>query len=92
MKRIGEVRRELYEEIGLDISEERIRRYEDEGILKPKRDKDSNFRLYTDDDVNKLKKVVAYAEIGIPIQAIANSDTEVIMKRVMQIRHLLAMV
>lgn len=47
-----------------------IRYYEDAGLLKPGRDESNNYRVYTREDIELLKKIKFLRTLGIPIQNI----------------------
>ena len=48
---IGAVSRQV------DLSQKRIREYENEGFISPRRDPATNNRLYTDFDINQIKRI-----------------------------------
>lgn len=62
--RIGEVA----EHTGLSISN--IRFYEKKGLLKPVRDPQSSYREYTEDDVCRLKQILLYRKMDLPIELV----------------------
>lgn len=62
--KIGEVANET----GLSISN--IRFYEKKGLLAPSRKEESGYRDYTAEDVNRLKKILLYRKMGLPIETI----------------------
>lgn len=62
--RIGEIAKE----IGLNISN--IRFYERKGLLSPRRENDSKYRDYTEEDVMRIKQILLYRKMGIPIETI----------------------
>lgn len=62
--RIGEVA----EQTGLNISN--IRFYERKGLLTPGRQEESKYRDYTEADVLKVKQILLYRKMGIPVETI----------------------
>jgi len=62
--KIGEVANET----GLSISN--IRFYEKKGLLAPSRKEESGYRDYTAEDVNRLKTILLYRKMGLPIETI----------------------
>ena len=62
--KIGEVANET----GLSISN--IRFYEKKGLLAPARKEESGYREYTAEDVNRLKTILLYRKMGLPIETI----------------------
>lgn len=62
--KIGEVANET----GLSISN--IRFYEKKGLLTPVRKEESGYRDYTAEDVNRLKTILLYRKMGLPIETI----------------------
>lgn len=62
--KIGEVANET----GLSISN--IRFYEKKGLLAPARKEESGYRDYTTEDINRLKTILLYRKMGLPIETI----------------------
>ena len=62
--KIGEVANET----GLSISN--IRFYEKKGLLAPSRKEESGYRDYTTEDVSRLKTILLYRKMGLPIETI----------------------
>ena len=62
--KIGEVANET----GLSISN--IRFYEKKGLLAPSRKEESGYRDYTAEEVNRLKTILLYRKMGLPIETI----------------------
>ena len=54
----------------LNISKEMIRYYEKQGILKPSRKEDNNYRTYSVMDLFLLKEIILYQSIQIRIKDI----------------------
>ena len=59
---------EVASETGLSISN--IRFYEKKGLLVPSRKEESGYRDYTEDDVRRLKTILLYRKMGLPIETI----------------------
>lgn len=53
----------------LSVSRSNIRFYEKEGLISPKR-RENNYRDYSDEDVAKLKKIIAMRKIGFTVEEI----------------------
>jgi len=62
--RIGEVA----ERTGLSISN--IRFYEKKGLIEPDREQESKYRDYTEEDVKRLKEIILYRKMDLPIETI----------------------
>lgn len=62
--KIGEVANKT----GLSISN--IRFYEKKGLLVPARKEESGYRDYTAEDINRLKSILLYRKMGMPIETI----------------------
>lgn len=48
-----------------------IRYYEDVGLIKPLRDNQNDYRIYSEEDVNKLKTIKFLRELNVPIKEIS---------------------
>ena len=59
---------EVAERTGLSISN--IRFYEKKGLIGPQREKESNYRNYTDEDVIRLKRIILYRKMDLPVETI----------------------
>ena len=64
--RIGEIA----EKTGLSISN--IRFYEKKGLIGPDREKESKYRNYTEEDLERLKQIVLLRKMDFPIEVISN--------------------
>ncbi|MCR5344216.1 MAG: MerR family transcriptional regulator [Butyrivibrio sp.] len=53
---------------GLDVSS--VRFYERKGLINPDRGEDSNYRDYTSEDIDRLKKIVLFRKIDMSIEDI----------------------
>lgn len=51
----------------VDISAANIRYYEKEGLLRPKRNQDNNYREYTQEDVERLEEIKKFRLLGISV-------------------------
>ncbi len=51
----------------VNLSKKAIRYYEQEGLINPKRNQNNDYRLYTEEDLNKLKIIKFLRELGVPI-------------------------
>lgn len=54
----------------LNVSRANIRFYEKEGLLKPKRNDDNEYRDYSDDDIKRLEKILLFRKCNISIEDI----------------------
>ncbi len=54
----------------LKISKKSIRYYESEGLIKPERNKYNDYRTYTNDDIENLKKIKFLRELDVSIEEI----------------------
>jgi DNA-binding transcriptional MerR regulator len=52
------------------LSTRTLRYYDQIGLLKAKRDSQSNYRLYSTDEVNKLQQILFYRELGFELKDI----------------------
>lgn len=69
------------------ISSSNIRYYEQKELLVPQRANDNNYRIYTSDDIERLKQIKILRMIGIPIAEIKEIlDEKKSLKDVMNIR------
>ncbi|MDO5541535.1 MAG: MerR family transcriptional regulator [Eubacteriales bacterium] len=64
--RIGEAAKEL----GLTVSN--IRFYEKKGLLTPFREQENQYRDYTPEDIRRLKQIILYRKLDLPIETIHN--------------------
>ena len=69
------------------ISSTNIRYYEQKELLVPRRSSDNNYRVYSNDDIERLKQIKILRMIGIPISEIKEIlDEKKSLKNVMTIR------
>lgn len=52
------------------LSKKSIRFYEENGLIKPKRNAENDYRVYSDQDVEKLKIIKFLRELDVPIRSI----------------------
>lgn len=50
------------------LSKKSIRYYEENGLLKPIRNHENDYRIYQDEDIHKLKVIKFLRELGVPIR------------------------
>jgi len=50
------------------LSKKSIRFYEQNGLLTPKRNDTNDYRIYTKEDIEKLKKIKFLRDLGVPIR------------------------
>lgn len=53
------------------ISPGNIRFYEKKGLLKPKREESSSYRSYTEEDVERLKRILVFRKTDLSVESIA---------------------
>ena len=58
----------------VNLSKKSIRFYEDNGLLTPKRNANNQYRIYSEDDVKKLKIIKFLRELGVPIRELKLLD------------------
>lgn len=54
-----------------DLSRSTLLYYDAIGLLKPSQRSEAGYRLYSDDDMEKLKRIMLYRDMGIPLEEIA---------------------
>lgn len=54
----------------VDITKKNIRYYEDEGLIKPRRNSENGYREYSMEDVERLLKIRLLRQLSIPIEEI----------------------
>lgn len=50
------------------LSRKSIRYYEENGLLNPKRNSENDYRMYTEEDIRKLKTIKFLRELDVPIR------------------------
>lgn len=55
-----------------NITTNKIRYYEEKGLIKPVRDENNEYRVFDEDDMMKLQAVLLYRSIGLSIKDIRN--------------------
>lgn len=69
------------------ISKKSIRYYEQMGLLMPKRNKENEYRIYTEKDIKKLKIIKFLRELNVPIREIKQlNDNELTLQECMKER------
>lgn len=59
---------EAVKETGLSVSN--IRFYEKKGLLSPEREEESKYRDYTKEDIRRLKQIILYRKMNLPVEMI----------------------
>lgn len=77
---------EVEHKVGL--SKKSIRYYEEYGLLSPKRGKENDYRIYSDDDVKKLKIIKFLRELGISIKELQMLSNKSLTLKECMIDHL----
>lgn len=65
---------QVEKEVG--IRKSNIRYYEEKGLLRPERDRENQYRLYTERDVQLLKKIKFLRTLGLSVREIRQLQTE----------------
>lgn len=69
------------------LSKKSIRYYEENGLLSPKRNNINDYRIYNEDDINKLKIIKFLRELDVPIRDLKLlSDGSISLKECLQER------
>ncbi len=77
--------KEVEEQIG--ITKANIRYYEKEGLLDPKRDRENNYREYSQEDIRSLERIKVLRLLGITIGEIRQLDSgQLLLKDVIENR------
>lgn len=58
------------------LSKKSIRYYEEHGLLRPKRNRGNDYRIYDEEDVKKLKLIKFLRELGVPIRELKLLEEE----------------
>ena len=61
---------EIAKQSGLSISN--IRFYEKKGLIGPNRDENSQYRIYSNDDLEQLKKIILFRKMDLPVETIGS--------------------
>lgn len=91
MKTVQDVRQEILDELKIDISTETIRRDQDVGLFEVRRDKENNYRVYSDEDVRVIKYIALLKDVGVPrekIKEVLEGDHELVWKRINQLSNI----
>ena len=80
--RLGDVRAMLLKVFGKDISQERLRRYEDDGLIKFDREESSSYRICTSEMLDEIVNIIALIETGVSIDALKNKDIEAVSNHI----------
>lgn len=56
------------------LSKKSIRYYEEVGLINPTRNKENDYRIYSEEDINKLKIIKFLRELNVPIKELKNLD------------------
>lgn len=59
-----------------NITTNKVRFYEKKGLINPKRDSESDYRYFTEDDLIKLQTILMYRELDLPIENIKDIFTD----------------
>lgn len=73
------------------ITKKNIRYYEQEGLLTPRRNAENSYREYSDEDVERLKRVKLLRKLGMPISEIRQVLEKSISLPVAANRHIAAL-
>ena len=73
---IGAVRKKLLSQFGIDISIERLRRYEKWGLLTSHRNPKTGYRAYEPEEVKRVFKVILLIELGFSLDVIRRDNAQ----------------
>lgn len=88
MRTIGEVRQQILQEFHIDETADIIRRDHRSGIFNVTRDKLNNFRLFSDDDTEKMKIIALLRDIGIEkckFKQVLDGEKQLVWDRINQL-------
>lgn len=69
------------------LSKKSIRYYEEEGLINPKRKNENDYRVYSDEEIKKLKVIKFLRELGVPIRELKLlNDNKMTLQECMQDR------
>ena len=69
------------------LSKKSIRYYEENGLISPSRNSDNKYRNYSNEDIEKLKKIKLLRELGVPIKELKQlNENEYSLKECMEDR------
>ena len=69
------------------LSKKSIRYYEENGLLTPTRGKENDYRIYTNEDIKKLKIIKFLRELDVPIRELKLlNNNEITLKECMEER------
>lgn len=69
------------------LSKKSIRYYEENGLLKPKRDRVNDYRIYSEEDIKKLRIIKFLRELNVPIRELKLlNDNKITLKECMDDR------
>ena len=67
------------------LSKKSIRYYEENGLLNPKRKENSKYRIYSEDDIRKLKTIKFLRELDVSIRELKLlNDQEITLKECLE--------
>ena len=72
---VAEASHKISQDLNYPVTESRIRKYETEGFLTVQRT-DSQYRQFTDDDLETIKLIVVLGEIGLSLEKIKQYLTD----------------
>ena len=69
----------------LNLSKKSIRYYEEEGLIHPKRERDNSYRIYEEEDIQKLKTIKFLRELNVSIKDLKRLESgEITLKECME--------
>lgn len=70
-----------------NLTKKNIRYYEEVGLIKPARDSENDYRIYSESDINKLRAIKVLRELGVPIKEIKDlNDGRITLEECMEDR------
>ena len=72
------------------LTKKAIYYYEEEGLVSPQKDRDNNYRSYSEDDINKLIQISVLRKLDIPLSVIYEVlknklEIKAVMKRQLEV-------
>jgi DNA-binding transcriptional MerR regulator len=89
IKRIGDVCVDFLTETGIFITPQCIRKYQKNGLFSGSRNKDNDFREYSEEEQKDLRRALMLISIGISMDDIANDNKMVIDNRIDSIAYVI---
>ena len=80
--RIGDIKKAFLTAYDIDISDERIRRYQELDLFSSSRDKETDYREYSEEEMQNVVQALKLIEIGVNAKDVLTKNDDVIAKRI----------